>query len=125
MKKTTMITLALGVVMGLTGLVLAQGKNTTISGNLVDKACSARVAKAANPQEAAAGHSKKCALSENCKASCYGVYSEGKFYELDDKGCELAKAALEKSTKEKGAVFKIVGKVDGAKIAVVSITETE
>jgi hypothetical protein len=82
---------------------LAQGEKKTLSGNIVDKACSGRVAKAANPQEAAGGHSKKCALSDNCKASGYGVYSDGKFYEFDAKGAELAADALTKSAARRRA----------------------
>jgi uncharacterized protein YhbP (UPF0306 family) len=93
-------------------------RRETLSGNIVDKACSGRVGKATNPQEAAAGHTKKCALSDNCKASGFGVYADGKFYEFDAKGAELAAEALTKSGKDKGAVFKVIGKVSGDKITV-------
>ncbi|NDD65316.1 MAG: hypothetical protein EBZ36_15270 [Acidobacteria bacterium] len=125
MKRFVMTVIGLGVFLTVSGLALAQGEKKTLSGNIVDKACSGRVAKAANPQEAAGGHSKKCALSDNCKASGFGVYSDGKFYEFDAKGAELAADALTKSGKEKGAVFKVTGKVSGDKIAVESITESE
>ena len=125
MKRLMTMTFALAMLLSLSSLALAQGEKKTLSGNIVDKACSARVGKAANPQEAAAGHTKKCALSDNCKASGYGVYSDGKFYEFDAKGAELAAAALTKSAKDKGAVFKVTGKVSGDKIAVESITESE
>ena len=125
MKKLMMTAVALAVVLSLSSLTYAQGEKKTLSGNIVDKACSARVGKAANPQEAAGGHAKKCALSDNCKASGYGVYADGKFYESDSKGAELAAAALTKSAKDKGAVFKVTGKVSGDKIEVESITETE
>ena len=124
-KRLAMTVLGLGVMLALSTLTFAQGEKKTLSGNIVDKACSGRGAKAANPQEAAGGHSKKCALSDNCKASGYGVYSDGKFYEFDAKGAELAAEALTKSGKEKGAVFKVTGKVSGDKIAVDSITESE
>jgi hypothetical protein len=125
MKRLMISSLALGILLLLPGMGMAQGGKKTLSGNIVDKACSGKVGKAANPQEAAAGHSKKCALSENCKASGYGVYADGKFYEFDAKGAELAAAALTKTTKEKGAIFKVTGKVDGDKIMVESISETE
>lgn len=112
------------LILSATGDGLAQGESKKLSGHLVDKACSARVSKSENPQQAASKHTRKCALMENCKASCYGLYADGKFYELDEKGCELAKVALEKSAKESGAVFEVVGKVDGSKIAVTSLSET-
>jgi hypothetical protein len=122
---TSKIVLVVGLLMALTTLALADGETKTLTGHLVDKACSGRFVAAATPQEASAGHSKKCALMEKCAASGYGVFSDGKYYEFDAKGTELAKAAFEKSTKEKGATFKVVGKVEGAKISVVSITEAE
>lgn len=125
LMKTTLAIGAIGMLLALSTLALAQGEKKTLSGNIVDKACSGKVGKAANPQEAAAGHTKKCALSENCKASGYGVYSDGKFYEFDAKGAELAAEALTKTSKDKGAIFKVTGKVSGDKITVESITETE
>jgi hypothetical protein len=125
MKRLILTTFALAAILSLSSLTFAQGMKKTLSGNIVDKACSGRVGKAANPQEAAAGHTKKCALSDNCKASGYGVYSDGKFYEFDAKGAELAAAALTKSAKDKGAIFKVTGKVSGDKIEVESITESE
>lgn len=108
-----------------TGDGLAQGASKKLSGYIVDKACSARVAKSDDPQTAASKHTRKCALMENCKASCYGLYSDGKFYEFDEKGCEFAKVALEKSAKESGAVFEVEGKVDGNKITVTSLSESK
>jgi hypothetical protein len=60
---------------------------------------------------------------ENCVKSGLGVYSGGKYTEFDAKGVELAKAALQKTKKDKGAKFKVTGKVTGGKMAVESITE--
>ncbi|NBO63328.1 MAG: hypothetical protein EBU88_00490 [Acidobacteria bacterium] len=125
MKRLVLTAFGICVLLALSGAALAQGEKKTLSGNIVDKACSGRVGKATNPQEAAAGHTKKCALSDNCKASGFGVYADGKFYEFDAKGAELAAEALTKSGKDKGAVFKVIGKVSGDKIAVESITESE
>jgi hypothetical protein len=62
---------------------------------------------------------------ESCFKSGLGVYSGGKYYQFDAKGNELGKAALEKSKKDKGAKFKVTGKVTGDKMAVESITEVE
>lgn len=108
------------------GLVaFADGKPVTVTGNIVDKACSARVAKKDNPQEAAAGHTKGCSLMDGCAKSGFGVFADGKYIEFDDKGNTMAKAALEKSTKDKGAKFKVTGKVTDNKMAVESIAEVE
>jgi len=107
-------------------IVLAQGqKSETLTGYIVDKACSARVAKKENPQEAAAGESKGCVLREACFKSGLGIFSEGKWTEFDEKGNTLAKAALEKSAKDKGAKVKATGKVADGKMMVESIVEVE
>ena len=104
---------------------MAQDKAVTLTGNLVDKACSARVAKKDDAQAAAAGHTKNCSLSENCAKSGFGVFTDGKFVEFDEKGNAMAKSALEKSAKDKGATFKVTGKVAEGKMMVESISEVE
>ncbi|MGH9843103.1 MAG: hypothetical protein ACREEM_30565 [Blastocatellia bacterium] len=107
-------------------IVLAQGqKSETLTGYIVDKACSARVLKKDNPQEAAAGESKACVLRDGCFKSGLGVFVAGKWTEFDENGNALAKAALEKSTKDKGAMFKVTGKVAEGKMTVESISEVE
>ncbi len=112
--------------LGALGLVaFADGKAVTLTGNLVDKACSARVAKKDNPQEAAAGHTKGCSLMDGCAKSGFGVFADGKYIEFDEKGNTMAKAALEKSSKDKGAKFKVTGKVTDNKMTVESIVEVE
>jgi uncharacterized protein YhbP (UPF0306 family) len=76
-------------------------------------------------QTAAANETRGCILMTSCVNSGLGLYSDGKYYLFDAKGNELAKAALEKSKKDKGAKFKVIGKVTGDRMAVESITEIE
>ncbi|MCG3159050.1 MAG: hypothetical protein JMDDDDMK_00026 [Acidobacteria bacterium] len=117
---------SLMAVMALSLVAMAQGnKSVTLTGNIVDKACSARVSKKEDVQAAAAGHTKNCALMENCAKSGFGVFAGGKWTEFDEKGNAMAKAALEKSKKDKGATFKVTGKVADGKMAVESISEVE
>jgi hypothetical protein len=108
--------------------VMAQDDKTTLEGYIVDKACATgtgKVARAADPQEAAANEPKSCILMESCLKSGLGIYSGGKYTEFNEKGIALAKAALEKSKKDKGAKFKVVGKMTDGKLAVGSITEVK
>jgi hypothetical protein len=44
-----------------------------------------------------------------------GLYANGKYTAFDEKSAAQAKAALEKSKKDKGAKFKVTGKVVGDK----------
>jgi hypothetical protein len=97
----------------------AKAKKMTLTGNIIDKMCSAT----ATSDEAAAGHKKGCSLSPRCVGSGFGVYSGGKYYEFDEKGSALAKTALEGSTAEKGAKFKVMGSVVDNKMTVTKITE--
>jgi hypothetical protein len=97
----------------------------TLEGVIVDKNCATgKVPKQGGDlQTAAANESRGCILMASCLKSGLGVYSGGKYYEFDPKGNELAKAALEKSKKDKGAKFKITGKVTGDKMSVDNIEE--
>jgi hypothetical protein len=107
--------LSLTAVMALSLFVIAQdAKSTTVEGFIVDKHCSAGDV---------ATHGKGCVLSAACIKSGLGVYADGKFTAFDEHGSTLAKAALEKSKKDKGAKFKVTGKVTGDKIAVEKIEE--
>lgn len=123
MLKRLMYSLSALIVFSVVGL--ADGQKVTLTGNIVDKACSARVAKKDNPQEAAAGHTKNCSLTDGCAKSGFGVFADGKYTEFDEKGNAMAKAALEKSSKDKGASFKVTGKIVEGKLVVESITEAE
>jgi hypothetical protein len=98
-----------------------------LEGIIVDKNCATgKVPKQGGDlQTAAANETKGCILMASCVNSGLGVYSGGKYYQFDAKGNELGKAALEKSKKDKGAKFKVTGKVSGDKIAVESITELD
>ncbi len=107
-------------------VAIASGtQSVSLTGHIVDKACSARVAKKDNPQTAAAGESKSCILMEKCLASGLGIFADGKYTAFDDKGVQMAKSALEKSNKDKGATFKVTGKVSDGKMAVESVTEVQ
>jgi hypothetical protein len=106
---------SLTAIIALSLVAIAQdSKSTTLEGYIVDKHCSA---------QDMANHGKGCVLSAACIKSGLGVYADGKFIAFDEKGSAQAKAALEKSKKDKGAKFKVTGKVTGDKMTVESITE--
>ena len=114
---------SLTAIMALSLVVMAQEKDKLV-GFIVDKACATgKVAKQSDPQAAAANETKGCILVEGSLKSGLGVYSGGKYYEFDAHGNALAKAALEKSKKDKGANFKVTGKVTGDTIAVTEVKE--
>ena len=124
-KKLFLSTAVSALLLSLVAIGIAQEKSVSLTGVIVDKMCSARVGKAPDVMAAAVGHKKGCALSDGCQASGFGVFSDGKFYEFDAKGNELAKASLTKSKKEAGAKFKVDGKLAENKLTVTSISELE
>src|SRR5215475_8169532 len=111
-------------IMALSFVALAYADDS-LEGVIVDKNCATgKVAKQGGDlQTAAANENRGCILMESCLKSGLGVYSDGKYYAFDAKGNTLGKAALEKSKKDKGARFKVTGKVSGDTIAVTEIVE--
>ena len=105
------IIFSLTAIMALSLVVMAQGgkKEESWTGSIVDKHCSGADM---------ATHGKGCVLSADCMKSGLGVVVDGKFTEFDTASSAKAKAALEKSKKDKGAKFKVTGKVvDGKMVA--------
>src|SRR5215813_5265047 len=106
---------SLTAIMALSLVVMAQGgKETTVTGSIVDQHCSGADM---------ATHGKGCVLSKKCLDSGLGVFANGKFTKFDEKGAAQAKAALEKSKKDKGAKFKVTGTVAGDTMTVAKIEE--
>jgi len=115
---------SLTAIMALSLVVIAQdakgakdakdAQPTTQTGFIVDKHCSAGDV---------ANHGKGCALSADCMKSGLGFYTDGKFTPFAPESAAQAKAALEKSKKDKGAKFKVTGHVADGKLAVSKIEE--
>jgi hypothetical protein len=100
------------------------GKDAKITGFLMDNACAGRTSADA-AAERAKGHTTKCALMGPCAASGYSVYSDGKFYKLDDGGNTKAGEILKSTKSEKGISVTVEGTVEGDMIKVKKIEETK
>jgi len=101
----------------------ADAKTTTLRGYVVDKACAGKMAQKSNVMEKAEGHTKDCALNDQCAASGYGIFSGGKFTPFDEHGSATAKELIEKSKREKGLYFEAKGTITGGTMAVTSLKE--
>lgn len=101
----------------------SEAKEVVLKGYLVDAMCGEAWARKGNGEEKAAKHSRACALNDHCSASGYGVFSGGKWTKFDAKGDQKAKAAIEKSAKERGHYFEIHGVIGGQMLQVVSLKE--
>jgi hypothetical protein len=112
---------ALTTVVLMAGILFAQEKTVTITGNLMDNAC-AESAKDIGAR--AKNHSTSCALMDGCEKSGYAVYAEdNKLYKLDDKGNELAAGVLKNTKTAKGVKVSVEGTLDGDTIKVTKLTE--
>ena len=91
-----------------------------VDGVLMDKMCSMKAVK--DGQQAAATHTKECALMPDCQKSGYGVFtSDGRYLKFDAAGDKQAAAELQKTAKKDNLKVKVSGQVDGDSIKVASL----
>lgn len=106
--------------------VMAFGKIASaadeVKGVLIDQACGDKQMSKADPEKAAAGHPKACAMKDSCAKSGYAVISGKKMWKLDDKGAQLAKDYLKDHDSTKVVVK---GTEKGDEIQVTSIMAAE
>ncbi|HVS80659.1 MAG TPA: hypothetical protein VHE60_02905 [Pyrinomonadaceae bacterium] len=112
---------ALTIVALMAGVLFAQEKTVTITGNLIDNAC-AESAKDLGAR--AKNHSTSCAMQDACEKSGYAVYADdNKLYKLDDKGNDSAAHLLKNTKTKKGVKVSVEGTVEGNTIHVTKLTE--
>jgi len=103
------------VVLFAVGTCLAEQK--TLTGYLVDKACSADYVK--KGYASAKGHDVGCAQMDDCAKSGYGVLTaDNKFVAFDAGGNKRAGAALTAATKKTDLQVTVTGEVSGDSIKV-------
>lgn len=112
-------------------LVLAQDASKapeSYSGYLIDRSCAAQIKmdnmrQHVDPMAAINKHTRHCSLEPSCCEAGYSLYSQGKWFDLDPKGNEMAKKLFQASKKETGQVFKIQGVFKRNELRVSSIAE--
>src|SRR5688500_6095393 len=72
----------------------AADSSKQVKGVLIDNNCAKAQLSKANPEEAAEGHPKSCALKEGCAKSGFSVINGKKQIKLDEAGNEKAIAYL-------------------------------
>jgi len=102
----------------MTGLCMAEQK--TISGYLLDKACSADAMK--KGEAMAKGHDVGCLTMSDCASTGFGVFtSDGKFVAFDTAGNKQALAAVKASGKKTDLKVTVTGDVTGDTMKVSTI----
>ncbi len=87
----------------------APASATTIHGVLIDTMCGSKMEKKDDPDAAAAGHDKACAIK--CSSSGYSVINGKKMIKFDENGNKLAKDYLAKEDSKTKVVVE--GKMKG------------
>jgi hypothetical protein len=108
MRKASLVLLALA-------LALPLSAETWKNVSLIDGGCAKHEEKLATPD----AHTKECALK--CSKAGYGSVVDGKFIKFDEKGNEMAKAALMKSDKKDHLRANVTGEMKDGVIHVSSL----
>lgn len=103
---------------------LAAGQ-THWQGYLIDRQCAESVRDDSDPKAYVLHHTKDCALMPNCRAKGYALFVDGKWYDLDKRGNELAVKILTASKKKRGFYVRVTAAVQGKLMKVESMKETE
>lgn len=94
-------------------------------GFILDKQCVNSVRDEASADDFIQHHTKDCALMRNCRASGFGLYAGGKWFDLDKHGSDLALKILSESKKHSGFFVEVRGDLRGKVLKVQSIREVE
>ncbi len=109
--------------LGMLALLLAgfcAAEQKTLTGYLIDKACSADTMK--KGEAAAKAHDSGCALMDDCARSGFGVLTaDGKYVTFDASGNKRAVAALKASQKKTDLRVTVTGDVTGESIKVATL----
>jgi hypothetical protein len=100
-----------------------ESKPVTLKGYVVDQMCAGKMAMKENAMEKAGGHTKECALNDQCAESGFGIFSDGKYYKFDEKGSATAKSLIEKSKREKALYFVAKGTVGEGTMTLATLRE--
>jgi hypothetical protein len=106
----------------------SEAKVTVFKGYLADKMCGSGFVKSGDSKIAAAKakkHTVDCTMSDNCKASGYGLVVGNKYHKFDATGDKLALDYLTKTKKTDNLWVEVKGTADGDNITVASIEDVK
>ncbi len=112
---------ALTTIVLLAGVLFAQDKTVTITGNLIDNACAESAKDIAARSK---NHATSCALMDGCEKTGYAVYgTDKKLYKLDEKGNDSSADLLRNTKTKNGVKVSVEGTLNGDTIKVTKLTE--
>jgi hypothetical protein len=90
-------------------------------GYIIDKKCADSVKDDSNPKSFVEQHTADCLLM--CKGKGYSLYSQGKWFDLDQKGNQLVLKLLRQSKKARSFYVEITAEVKDKILAVQDVKE--
>ena len=98
----------------------------TYRGFLVDRACAAMYKHdGGNIAQKVASHTRSCCLEPSCSEAGYSLYVTGDqaWYDLDNKGNEMARALIKKSKVARGNKVQITGEIKRGELRTSAVSE--
>jgi hypothetical protein len=126
MSRRLVLSLVILFIAAASSFVWAHEK-VKLTGYVVDVMCATQHTKdkSETAMKFAAEHTKECALMEECVKSGYGIFTDGKWYAFDDKGNQLAKAIVGKTSKKENIKVIVEGIKHNDKVLVEKLTEVK
>ncbi|HEY9868424.1 MAG TPA: hypothetical protein V6D08_04610, partial [Candidatus Obscuribacterales bacterium] len=82
-------------------------------GYVIDRQCAESFREDTDPRAFVLHHTKACALMPNCRAKGYALFVDGKWYDFDKRGNELAVKLLQTSKRKKGFYVQVTAEARG------------
>lgn len=113
-----------GIILTFAAFLYAQDKTAVkINGYLIDNACVIAAAKDKDVAARVKRHPTSCALTPNCLESGFSVFSEGKFYKLDEAGNKSATEVMKNTKTTSGVEVAVEGILEGDTLNVTKLAE--
>lgn len=115
--------MVLAIATCLAGAEVLWAVQTNWRGYIVDRQCADSVREDSDPRSFIQHHTKDCALMPNCRAKGYSLYADGKWFDFDKRGNQLAIQLLQRSKRKSGFYVDVTGSAQGKVLRVENIKE--
>lgn len=126
MKKISLVVFGIVLALSAFGQTKKADESKVIVGFAQDVSCAkGNLTDGEKGMTKASKHSKNCALEESCAASGFGVWSDNKFYKLDENGNKLMLTLYNETDTKKGMKVSVKGVVKDGVILVTELKEVK
>ena len=122
MKNLVVSLIVLTTLVG--AIQIAQAQDKRLTGYLIDTLCanSHKEDSKARVLRFLETHTRSCALMPDCKSSGFSLYTDGKWYKLDDKGAALAEQFIKDAKEDRNFYVEVDGTLANGIVKTTKIT---